>query len=201
MSLRIVTAEPDDFRARVVVPLPERRPAFAAEGPRPMVDIVVPVHDEERDLARSVRRLQAHLTAGFPFTTRITIAVNANSDRTYAIASRLAAELPEVRVLHLNEKGRGRALAAAWLTSDARVVTCMDSELSTDLAVFVRLVAPVISGQSEISIGSPGRLKALRADVARRLIPAVVSRSWLFEAELLMRAARAGLRIVSLRSN
>jgi len=176
MSLRIVTAEPDDFRARVVVPLPERRPALAAEGPRPMVDIVVPVHDDERDLARSARRLQAHLTAGFPFTTRITIAVNANSDRTYAIASRLAAELPEVRVLHLNEKGRGRALAAAWLTSDARVVTCMDSELSTDLAVFVRLVAPVISGQGEISIGSPGRLKALRADVARRLIPAVVSR-------------------------
>jgi len=110
MSLRIVTAEPDDFSARVVVPLPERRPAFAAEGSRPMVDIAVPVHDEERDLARSVRRLQAHLTAGFPFTMRITIAVNANSDRTYAIASRLAAELPEVRVLHLNEKGRGRAL-------------------------------------------------------------------------------------------
>jgi len=77
----------------------------------------------------------------------------------------------------------------------------MDSELSTDLAVFVRLVAPVISWHSEISIGRPGRLKALRADVARRLIPAVVSRSWFFDVELLMRAERAGLRIVTLRSN
>jgi glycosyltransferase involved in cell wall biosynthesis len=198
MSLQVLTAE-DDFRARVVIPLPRRR-AFVAKGPRPMIDIAVPVHDAERDLARSVRRLHAHLTEGFPFTVQITIADNASTDRTLAIATQLAAELPEVRVLHLNEKGRGRALAAAWLTSDARVVTYVDLDLSTNLSALLPLVAPVISGRSEISIGSGGRLKALRADVARRLVPGVVTRNWLFDMELWLRAQRAGLRIARVRS-
>jgi glycosyltransferase involved in cell wall biosynthesis len=193
MSLRVLTAE-EDFRARVVIALPEGRP-------RPVIDIVVPVHDGERDLARTVRRLHAYLTEGFPFTVRITIADNASTDRTLAIATELAAELPEVRVLHLNEKGRGRALAAAWLTSDARVVTHIDVDLSTDPSALLPLVAPVISGRSEISIGSGGRLKALRADVARRLVPLVLTRNWLFDMELLLRAERAGLSIARFGSS
>jgi len=194
MSLRVLTTE-EDFRARVVIPLPARGAAYVAEGTRPMVDVVVPGHDEERDLARSVRRLHAHLTDGFPFTARITIADHASTDRTLAIALQLAADLPEVRVLHLNKNGRGRALAAAWLTSDARVVTYMDVDLSSDLSTLFPLVASVISGHSEISIGSRRHLKAMRLNVARRLVPQVVSRNSLFETELLVRAERAGLRI------
>ena len=37
----------------------------------PQVDIVVPVKDEERDLAPSVRRLCSFLREQFPFTARI----------------------------------------------------------------------------------------------------------------------------------
>ena len=187
MSLQVVTAQPDDFRARVVIPLPHRS--------RPMVDIVIPVRNAERDLASSVRRLHAYLAEHFPFTTRITIADNASTDSTPAIATRLAAELPHVRVLRLNEKGRGRALAAAWLTSEARVVTFLDVDLPANLSVILPLVAPVISGRSVISVGGHRKLKALRADVARRLIPKVLSRSRIFDWELLLRAERAGLRI------
>jgi hypothetical protein len=190
MSLRVVAADPEDFRARVVIPLPEHRP-------RPVVDVAVPVHNLELDLARGVRRLHDRLAYEFPFSFRITIADRASSDGTFGMAARLAAELPSVRVLRLNETGRGRALAAAWLTSDARVVTHMD--LSTDLSALVHLVAPVISGRSEIAIGSRGQLKALRSDVARRLLPEVVARRWLFDTELLIRAERAGLRIAQVQ--
>ena len=119
-----------------------------------MIDIVVPVHNEERDVARSVHRLHAYLAEEFPFSARITIADNASTDDTLAIASRLAVELPCVRVLHLDEKGRGRALAAAWLTSEAQVVAYMDVDLSTDLSALLPLVAPIVSGHSEVSIGS-----------------------------------------------
>ena len=119
-----------------------------------MIDIVVPVHNEERDVARSVHRLHAYLAEEFPFSARITVADNASTDDTLAIASRLAVELPCVRVLHLDEKGRGRALAAAWLTSEAQVVAYMDVDLSTDLSALLPLVAPIVSGHSEVSIGS-----------------------------------------------
>ena len=231
MSSSIVAAETGELRVRVLVPLPRRREAIAADGPRPMVDIVIPVHNEERDLRVSVLRLHAYLTQQFPFSARITIADNASTDATPAVAAELAEELPEVRVLRLNDKGRGRALAAAWLTSDARVVSYMDVDLSTDLSALLPLVAPVISGHSQVSIGSrlvtgsrvtrgPKRevisrvynillrlvlrvrfkdaqcgFKALRADVARSLLPDVVNRNWFFDTELLVRAERAGLRI------
>jgi glycosyltransferase involved in cell wall biosynthesis len=194
MSLQIVTAEPEDFRARVVIPLPDRRP-------RPVVDIVVPVHNEELDLGRVVRRLHDQLAHDFPFSALITVADEASTDATFSIAMQLASGLPLVRLLRLNEKGRGRALAAAWLTSDARVVTHIDVHLPTDLPALLALVAPVISGRSEISIGDGARFKALRADVARRLVPEVVTRNWLFEMELCLRAERAGLRIARVRSN
>lgn len=193
MSLRVLTVE-EDFRARVVIRLPERPPG-------PAVDIVVPVHNEERDIARMVRGMHYQLKRDFPFSALITVADEASTDTTFAIATQLAAELREVRVLHLNEKGRGRALAAAWLTSAARVVTYMDLDLSIDLSALLSLVAPVISGRTEISIGSGGRFKALRADVARRLVPEVVTRNWLFDMELCLRAERAGLRIASIRSS
>ena len=231
MSSSIVAAETGELPVRVLVPLPRRREAIAADGPRPMVDIVIPVHNEERELRASVLRLHAYLTQQFPFSARITIADNASTDATPAVAAELAEELPEVRVLRLNDKGRGRALAAAWLTSDARVVSYMDVDLSTDLSALLPLVAPVISGHSQVSIGSrlvagsrvrrgPKRevisrvynillrlvlrvrfkdaqcgFKALRADVARSLLPDVVNRNWFFDTELLVRAERAGLRI------
>jgi glycosyltransferase involved in cell wall biosynthesis len=50
------------------------------------MEIVVPVRNEERDLARSVRRLAAYLREGFPFTARITIADNGSTDQTWAVA-------------------------------------------------------------------------------------------------------------------
>ncbi|MGH3902074.1 MAG: glycosyltransferase, partial [Pseudonocardiaceae bacterium] len=100
----------------------------------PVVDIVIPVYNEETDLEPCVRRLHAHLTAGMPYPFQITIADNASIDTTLEVANRLAAEFPPVRVVHMPEKGRGRALRAVWSASDAAVLAYMDVDLSTDLA-------------------------------------------------------------------
>jgi len=195
------------------------------------VDIVIPVYNEEADLEGSVRRLHSYLAGSFPYEARITIADNASTDRTLDIARRLATELPSVRALHLDRKGRGHALRSAWMQSDAAVLAYMDADLSTDLNALLPLVAPLVSGHSQVSIGrrlGPGvrvvrglkrefisrcynlilRLflgarfqdaqcgfKAVRADVARDLLPAVEDQSWFFDTELLTLAERAGLRI------
>jgi glycosyltransferase involved in cell wall biosynthesis len=148
MSMTARATESQDVSFRVVVPLPKRRGAHAIQPHAPVVDVVVPVYNEERDLARSIVRLHTFLEHDFPFTAQITIADNASTDGTHEIATRLAAELCSVRVIRLNEKGRGRALAAAWMISDARVVAYMDVDLSTDLAGLLPLIAPVISGHS-----------------------------------------------------
>jgi putative flippase GtrA len=207
------------------------RPPRHRRSERTVLDIVVPVHNEEVDLEPSVRRLHEHLRGQFPYPFRITIADNASTDATPRIAARLAAELPDVTALRLAEKGRGRALRAAWSASDAQVLAYCDVDLSTDLAALLPLVAPLISGHSDLAIGSRlarssrvvrgakrelisrsynlllrGTLgagfsdaqcgfKAIRADVARRLLPLVEDTGWFFDTELLVLAERSGLRI------
>jgi putative flippase GtrA len=136
-----------------------------------------------------------------------------------------------VRVVRLEQKGRGRALHAVWSTSDAPVLAYMDVDLSTDLAALAPLTAPLISGHSDVAIGTrlsrSSRVvrgakrevisrcynlilkstlaakfsdaqcgfKAIRADVARQLLPHVMDTGWFFDTELLVLAERAGLRI------
>jgi putative flippase GtrA len=129
------------------------RPVRTA-SPAPQLDVVVPVYNEEADLAPSVMRLHAYLTENLPFTFRVTIADNASVDRTWSIAQWLAEVLPGVRAVHLDEKGRGRALRAVWQASDAGVLAYMDVDLSTDLAALLPLVAPLLSGHSDLAIGT-----------------------------------------------
>lgn len=126
-------------------PLPE---------PAPQVEVVVPVHDEERVLRGSIERLHAFLTESFPFSWRIVVVDNASTDATALIAARLARELAGVRSVRLEAKGRGRALRSAWLSSDARVLCYMDADLSTDLRALLPLVAPLLSGHSDLAIGT-----------------------------------------------
>ncbi|MEV5409014.1 bifunctional glycosyltransferase family 2/GtrA family protein [Thermopolyspora sp. NPDC052614] len=196
-----------------------------------LVEVVVPVHNEERVLADSVRKLYDYLAATFPYAFRITIADNASTDATWAVAGRLAGALPQVRAVRLDRKGRGRALRAVWSRSDADVVAYMDVDLSTGLEAFLPLVAPLLSGHSDVAIGTrlskgstvvrgPKRefisrvynlllrgtlgarfsdaqcgFKAIRAEVAQALLPAVEDEEWFFDTELLLLAERHGLRI------
>jgi putative flippase GtrA len=197
----------------------------------PVLDVVVPVYNEEKALADSVHRLHRHLLDTFPYPVRITIADNASVDDTPRIAAELATELADVRVVRLEQKGRGRALHQVWSESDAAVLAYMDVDLSTDLAALAPLVAPLISGHSDLAIGTRlGRgsrvvrgakreiisrcynlilrstlaarfsdaqcgFKAIRADIARGLLPHVADTGWFFDTELLVLAERSGLRI------
>ncbi|WP_328813342.1 bifunctional glycosyltransferase family 2/GtrA family protein [Rhodococcus sp. NBC_00297] len=118
------------------------------------VELVVPVYNEEAALEACVRRLHAFLRADVPWSTVITVADNASTDATRSIAERLARELDGVSVRHLDDKGRGRALKAAWTESEADIVAYMDVDLSTDLGALVPLLAPLASGHSDLAIGS-----------------------------------------------
>jgi putative flippase GtrA len=136
-----------------------------------------------------------------------------------------------VRVIHLDAKGRGLALRTAWSESEAEVVAYMDVDLSTRLDALLPLVAPLVTGHSDLAIGSrlaPGAtvargprreiisrtyniilrvvfanrfrdaqcgFKAIRTDLARRLLPIVEDDSWFFDTELLLVAEHNGLRV------
>jgi hypothetical protein len=79
-------------------------PAFRdGRDPRQrLVEVVLPVYNEGRVLAASLNRLHACLAATLLYAFRITVADNASTDATF--------ELVGVRAVHLDQKGRGRAL-------------------------------------------------------------------------------------------
>ncbi|HTW11524.1 MAG TPA: dolichyl-phosphate beta-glucosyltransferase [Solirubrobacteraceae bacterium] len=137
-----------------LVPIRIPAPPETADGPRPDLEIVLPVYNEQRVLARSVQCLHRFLTEQVPLSWRIVIVDNASRDKTAEIGRELAAQVPGVQFLRLDEKGRGRALRAAWSASPARVVAYMDVDLSTDLRGLYPLVAPLLSGHSQVSIGT-----------------------------------------------
>jgi putative flippase GtrA len=141
----------------------------------PVLDVVIPVHNEQHTVAASVRRLHTHLVETFPYPFRITVADNASTDATVAVASGLVGELPGVALVRLAQKGRGRALKQVWLASDAPILAYMDVDLSTDLDALWPLVAPLMSGHSDLAIGS--RL-ARGARVVRGAKREVVSRCY-----------------------
>ncbi|WP_333619406.1 glycosyltransferase [Dietzia sp.] len=134
-------------------PAPERR-IETARGTL-VLDVVVPVLNEEHTVAACVRRLHRHLVDTFPYPFRITIADNGSTDSTRAIATALESEFPgTVRLERLEEKGRGRALKYVWSRSEAMILAYMDVDLSTDLDALWPLLAPLMSGHSDLSIGT-----------------------------------------------
>ena len=87
------------------------------------LDVVLPIFNEAGTLAASVRALHATMEELMDFPHwQITIADNASTDESAAIAIQLADDLPRIRLVLLPEKGRGGALKEAWLTSKADVV-------------------------------------------------------------------------------
>ena len=137
-------------------------PAPGAQAPggshphgAPSVEIVVPVFNEEAAL-----EAQHPPAAPLPGRRASRSPGGSSSPTTRAPTPRRPSRwrsrtsCPGVELLRIDRKGRGRALREAWSRSDARVLCYMDVDLSTDLRALLPLVAPLLSGHSDLAIGT-----------------------------------------------
>lgn len=203
-------------------------------GGAPIVDIVIPVHNAAGVLDANVTRLCEYLKATFPLPWQVTIVDAGSTDDSGRVAQELAGRYNEVKAVRLDAEGRGWALRSVWEASEARVLAYIDVDLGTDLNAFLPLVAPLLSGHSDVAVGwrrarrtrllpnpkweftprvhsrlltlalgsglrdTQHGFKAVRAEVARVLLPAVRDNTWFFDTEFLVLAERLGLRIAEL---
>ena len=131
----------------------KNQPSFRAIA-RPLIDIVVPVLNEEKILRRSITTLDEYMAKHLPYRYQITIIDNGSQDKTLEIAKNLAEKHLSVRVVSLAERGRGRALKQVWQNSPADILTYMDVDLSTSLDDFLPMIQPLVAGEAGVAIGS-----------------------------------------------
>ena len=140
------------------------------------VDVVIPVLNEEKGLASSVMTLHQFLSGRCQDQWRIVIADNGSTDSTLTVAKELSRQYPQVTFIHLNQRGRGRALKRAWLESPADIVSYMDVDLSTDIEAFLPIVAAIRDEGYDLAVGS--RLTKGARVAGRSLKREVVSRGY-----------------------
>ena len=195
------------------------------------IDIVLPVLNEAHIIEASISKLHKYLTDNLPYRWQIIIADNGSSDGTYQIAQQLTKRWSRVKLVHLNERGRGLALKTVWQKSKADILAYMDIDLSTNLDSFMPMISPLITGEAGLATGSRlmkesrttrgfkreiisrcyNRIirttmktkfvdaqcgfKAIRRDVAQKLLPHIQDKAWFFDAELLVKAEYEGYKI------
>lgn len=119
------------------------------------VEVVIPIYNEEKELEQNIVKLYSYLQKNLKkYNWQITIADNASNDKSLKIARELSKKHKEIDFLHLDLKGRGRAVKKAWQESSADILAYMDVDLSTDLSNFLPLVESLTKKEFDIAIGS-----------------------------------------------
>lgn len=147
------------------------------------LNIVIPVYNEEKELAENIRTLSSYFLEHVKnIDWHITIVDNASTDKTFDIATSLAHETFNITTLHLDRKGRGRAVKYAWQHCTTDLVAYMDVDLSTDLSHFPSLLRALTQGY-DIAIGS--RNAAGARVYGRTIIRTITSKAYIFLITLL----------------
>ena len=118
------------------------------------LDIIIPVYNEEQALPLCIETLSGFLSGQMSsYEWRIVIADNGSTDNTLSVARGLSENNPGVACVHLDRKGRGRALYKTWTESQADVICYMDVDLSTRLEALLPLVGAIEDGYG-VAVGS-----------------------------------------------
>jgi glycosyltransferase involved in cell wall biosynthesis len=148
-----------------------------------LADILLPVYNEEHVLEKSINTLRKFLQDNVTeFDWIITVGDNASTDSTLEKARELEKRFEDVRVFHLDQKGRGRMVKYAWQESEADILSYMDIDLSTDLKAFPPMIMAIIEGY-DVAIGSR---QYKGADVERSFKREAISRGYIWMLKLLL---------------
>lgn len=143
---------------------------------RQTVDICIPVLNEAHVLAKSVATVREFCAANLTYQWRVVVVDNGSTDGTQDVARALAAAHADVGFLHLDQRGRGRALRHAWLSSTADAVCYMDVDLSTELAALPKVLRAVLEEGFDLATGS--RLQKGKSKVTRSRRRYIISKCY-----------------------
>jgi glycosyltransferase involved in cell wall biosynthesis len=124
--------------------------------PVPSVDlsIVVPAFNEEHRLPPTLDRLHAYLSTQ-PMRWEIVVVDDGSRDQTCAVVEAHMARMPNLRLVRQTpNRGKGAAVRLGMLAAHGQIRVMSDADGSMSPDQLPRLLAPILAGTAEISIGS-----------------------------------------------
>lgn len=122
--------------------------------PLDSLEILIPAHNEARDLGPNIEALLRFCAAAVPTQTLVTVVENGSTDETRAVAEGLAMRYPgRMRATSFDVSGRGRALRAAFSATTSAIAGYMDADLSTHLSALPEALRQIEAG-ADVVVGS-----------------------------------------------
>lgn len=126
----------------------------------PFLSIIIPAHNEESRLPRTLERILQFLETQ-PYTHEIIVIENGSSDRTFEIAQEFASRHPSLIVLHEERRGKGNAVQRGVLEAHGEYRFLCDADLSMPIEELPKFLPPTLE-HFDIAIGSreaPGAIR------------------------------------------
>jgi glycosyltransferase involved in cell wall biosynthesis len=128
----------------------------------PLLSIIIPAHNEENRLPRSLEQVFAFLEKQ-SYEAEVLVIENGSSDRTLAIAEDFASRQRNLRVLQEAGRGKGLAVRRGMLEARGQYRFMCDADLSMPIAEVNKFLPPALEN-FEIAIGSREVRESVRYD-------------------------------------
>ncbi len=120
--------------------------------PAPLLSIIIPAHNEESRLPRSLEQVFAFLEKQ-GYLSEVVVVENGSTDRTLEMAQDYASRHPNLRVLHEPGRGKGLAVRRGMLEARGEYRFMCDADLSMPVDEVSKFLPPALSG-FDLAIGS-----------------------------------------------
>jgi len=127
--------------------------------PAPRLSIIIPAYNEQDRLPRALGQVLAFLEAQ-PYPAEALVVENGSTDGTRQEAERFARRHPNLRVLHEEQAGKGRAVRRGMLEAEGEFRFICDADLSMPVTEVNRFLPPFC--EADIAIASreaPGAVR------------------------------------------
>jgi glycosyltransferase involved in cell wall biosynthesis len=119
---------------------------------KPLLSVIIPAHNEERRLPRTLEQVFAFLKSQ-PYAAEVIVVENGSTDRTREIAAAFAEQHPNFKVIHSDERGKGLAVRLGMLAAEGEYRFMCDADLSMPIEQVNRFFPPALEAP-DVAIGS-----------------------------------------------
>jgi len=128
----------------------------------PFLSIVIPAHNEEQRLPDTLEKTFQFLQSQ-AYTSEVIVVENGSSDRTLDVARSFQPRFSSLQVIHMTQRGKGRAVHKGMLAASGEYRFFADADLSMPIQEVNRFIPPALEPM-DVAIASREAPGAVRYD-------------------------------------